>query len=53
MLSLQLAGTGTTPLLGQTIGASLDRAAAQFGDRDALISCHQKLRYTYNDSCKQ
>ena len=40
-------GTGSVPLLGETIGASLDRIAARFGDRDALISCHQKLRYTY------
>jgi len=40
-------GSGTTPLLGDTIGASLDRAAALFGARDALLSCHQSLRYTY------
>jgi fatty-acyl-CoA synthase len=40
-------GTGTVPLLGETIGASLDRAAEEFGDRDALISCHQNVRYTY------
>ena len=40
-------GTGTTPLLGQTLGESLNRAAAQFGDRDALVSCHQDVRYTY------
>jgi fatty-acyl-CoA synthase len=42
-------GSGLTPLLGQTIGDSLNRAAAQFGDRDALISCHQKLTYTYSE----
>ena len=42
-------GSGLTPLLGQTIGESLNRAAAQFGHRDALISCHQKLTYTYSD----
>jgi fatty-acyl-CoA synthase len=40
-------GPGSVPLLGETIGAALDRAAARFGDRDALISCHQNLRYTY------
>ena len=40
-------GPGSVPLLGETIGASLNRAAARFGDRDALISCHQNLRYTY------
>jgi fatty-acyl-CoA synthase len=40
-------GTGSVPLLGETIGASLDRIATRFADRDALISCHQNLRYTY------
>jgi fatty-acyl-CoA synthase len=42
-------GSALTPLLGQTIGESLNRAAAQFGDRDALISCHQDLKYTYSE----
>ena len=42
-------GSGSVALLGETIGASLDCAAARFGDRDALISCHQDLRYTYAD----
>ena len=47
MSSSYVHGTATVPLLGQTIGASLDRVAAQFGNRDALISCHQNARYTY------
>jgi fatty-acyl-CoA synthase len=47
MSSSYVHGTGTVPLLGQTIGASLDRIAAQVGNRDALISCHQNARYTY------
>ncbi len=42
-------GTDTTPLLGHTVGESLNRAAAQFGDRDALVSCHQDVRYTYDE----
>ena len=46
-------GSGVTPLLGQTIGESLNRAAAQFSDRDALISCHQNLRYTYRELLQQ
>ena len=46
-------GTGSVPLLGETIGAALDRAAARFGDRDALISCHQNLRYTYGDLLRE
>jgi fatty-acyl-CoA synthase len=40
-------GSSATPLLGHTLGESLNRAAAAFGDRDALISCHQQVRYTY------
>jgi fatty-acyl-CoA synthase len=42
-------GSSSTPLLGETIGASLNRVAAEFGHRDALISCHQDLRYTYSE----
>ncbi len=40
-------GASVTPLLGQTIGENLDRAVERFGDREALVSCHQQLRYTY------
>jgi len=47
MVSSYVHGTTSAPLLGQTIGASLDQIAARFGDRDALISCHQNARYTY------
>ena len=42
-------GTGVTSLLSETIGGALDRAAEQWGDRDALIACHQGQRYTYAD----
>jgi fatty-acyl-CoA synthase len=47
MSSSYVHGTTTVPLLGQTIGASLERIAVEVGDRDALISCHQNARYTY------
>ena len=40
-------GTSTTPLLGDTIGDNLDRTIARFRDREALVSVHQDLRYTY------
>src|SRR4051794_29046873 len=40
-------GASATPLLGQTIGENLDRAVEAYGDREALVSCHQGLRYTY------
>src|SRR4051812_7206816 len=35
------------PLLGEDIGAAFDRTVARFGDREALVSRHQALRYTY------
>jgi fatty-acyl-CoA synthase len=40
-------GASATPLLGQTIGENLDRAVERWGDREALVSCHQDVRYTY------
>jgi fatty-acyl-CoA synthase len=40
-------GASETPLLGQTIGENLDRAVERWGDREALVSCHQSLRFTY------
>src|SRR5215217_3330183 len=40
-------GASQTPLLGQTIGENLDRAVERWGEREALVSCHQGLRYTY------
>jgi fatty-acyl-CoA synthase len=40
-------GTSTKPLLGDTIGGNLDRTVARFGEREALVSVHQGLRYTY------
>jgi fatty-acyl-CoA synthase len=40
-------GVTQTPLLGETIGANLERTAQRFPDREALVSRHQGLRYTY------
>jgi fatty-acyl-CoA synthase len=42
-----VSGTSSRPLLGETIGACLDRIAAAHPDAEALVSCHQSLRYTY------
>ena len=47
MIASYVHGCSTTPLLGETIGACLDRICERFADRDALISRHQGLRYTY------
>jgi len=46
-LPAYVSGTSTTPLLGETIGANLDRTVERFGAREALVSRHQGLRYTY------
>jgi fatty-acyl-CoA synthase len=40
-------GTSQTPLLGDTIGDNLDRTIARWGDREALVSVQQDVRYTY------
>jgi fatty-acyl-CoA synthase len=40
-------GAGAAPLLGETIGENLDRTIARFGDREALVSVQQEVRYTY------
>ena len=40
-------GASDKPLLGETIGANLERTAEHVPDVEALVSCHQGLRYTY------
>jgi fatty-acyl-CoA synthase len=40
-------GDTSAAMLDETIGANLDRAVAQFGAREALVSCAQGRRYTY------
>src|SRR5262245_42959694 len=40
-------GASDVALLGETIGACLDRICATHGECDALISCYQGVRYTY------
>jgi fatty-acyl-CoA synthase len=42
-------GVGTAPLIADTIGGALNRAAERWGDRDALVACHQQLRYSYRE----
>ena len=42
-------GTSIVALLGETIGANFERTVARFGDREALVSCHQGLRFTYTE----
>jgi fatty-acyl-CoA synthase len=42
-----VSGVSSTPLLGETIGATFDRTVARFGEREALVSRHQDERYSY------
>jgi fatty-acyl-CoA synthase len=42
-------GVSDQPLLGETIGANLERTADRFGDRDAVVSCQQGVRLTYGE----
>lgn len=42
-------GVWDAPLLGDTIGADLDRTAAAFPDREALIDHPTGLRWTYRE----
>ena len=40
-------GASSTALLGETIGANLERTVAAHPDREAIVSCGQSLRLTY------
>jgi len=40
-------GQSNTGLLGETIGQCFDRIVSRFPNHDALVSCHQELRFTY------
>jgi fatty-acyl-CoA synthase len=42
-----VSGTSKVPLIGETIGAALERAAREHGHRTAIVSRHQNVRLTY------
>ena len=42
-----VSGISDTPLKGQTIGDCFDDTVSRFAERDALISRHQGLRYSW------
>ncbi len=49
-------GASATPLVGDAIFQNLRRAAARFGEREALVVAHQNHRSTYNElvaECEQ
>ena len=43
------AGPTERPLLEETIPANLARTVAQHGEREALVSCHQDIRWSWNE----
>ncbi|MEP7246147.1 MAG: AMP-binding protein [Gammaproteobacteria bacterium] len=49
MTDSYVSGTRDPPLLFKTVSAILEDAAERWGERDALVSCHQKLRLTYTE----
>ena len=44
-----VSGIADTPLLGDTIGRCLDRAARRWGDREALVSPSHDVRWTWKE----
>jgi fatty-acyl-CoA synthase len=42
-----VSGPSDVPLLGRTVGQQLDRTVAEHADREALVSRHEGLRFTY------
>jgi fatty-acyl-CoA synthase len=40
-------GTGAVSLLGETIGANLERTVARVPESEGLVSCHQGVRFTW------
>src|SRR5947209_186548 len=46
-------GASDTPLLGETIGANLERTVARVPGNEALVSCQQGIRLTYAELDEQ
>ncbi len=49
LITSHAAGAAQPPLIEQTIGQCFGAVAAQFPDREALVSCHQGVRLTYRE----
>ncbi len=46
-------GAADTPLIGETIGANLERTVGRFSDAEAVVSRHQGIRLTYAELNEQ
>lgn len=44
---------GKEPLVYRTIGQQLARAATMYPNREAIVSCHQKKRYTFAETLEK
>jgi fatty-acyl-CoA synthase len=42
-------GASDKPLLGDTIGDKFDEIASKYPEREAIVSIHQNIRFTYNE----
>jgi fatty-acyl-CoA synthase len=42
-------GTSQTPLLGATIGVAFDQTVDRLAEREALVVCHQGIRWTWRE----
>jgi fatty-acyl-CoA synthase len=42
-------GASSVPLLGETIGACLERTAGLLAETEALVCCHQGVRWSYRE----
>src|SRR4051812_34532878 len=49
MATSYVCGTADAPLLGDTIGRSLDLAVQRWGDREALVSPSHNVRWTWRE----
>ena len=44
-----VSGTGNKPLIYRTIGNALQTTAETFPEQEALVACHQNVRWTYRE----
>lgn len=44
---------GKSPLVYRTVGEELERAATLYGQKEAIVSCHEGQRYTFNELLRE
>ena len=43
-----MSGPSSRPLIGLTVGQMVDRAARKYGDKEAVVSVHQNIRFGHD-----